>query len=158
MGTPLVGGPRKVTCRRIDTDRSLGFVASHDGYVSRFGVIHERELALMHEGTVVRGSDRFFRPDGAELERKAAVAVRFHLHPDIDLYRDDNGLLILAGDATDTWVFSCKGVEPVVEESIFFAAIAGACRSRQIVLHFKANEMQEVHWQLVRTNSILSRN
>jgi len=157
VGTPLVGGPRKVNCRRIDTDRMLGFVASHDGYVSRFGVIHERELALMHEGTVVRGTDRFFRPDGAPPDRAVAVAVRFHLHPDIELYRDDNGLLILAGDATDTWVFSCKGVEPVVEESIFFAAIAGACRSRQIVLHFKANEVSEIHWQLVRTHSILSR-
>jgi len=157
VGTPLVGGPRKVSCRRIDTDRTLGFVASHDGYVSRFGLVHERELALMHEGTVVRGSDRFFRPDGAGLERAVTVAVRFHLHPDINLYRDENGLLILAGEATDTWVFSCKGVEPVVEESIFFATIAGACRSRQIVLHFKANEMQEAHWQLVRTHSILSR-
>jgi len=157
VGTPLVGGPRKVECRRIDSDRSLGFVASHDGYVSRFGISHERELVLMHEGTVVRGADRFLRPGGSAPDQRVAVAVRFHLHPDIEIYRDDNGLLILAGEATDTWVFSCKGVEPVVEESIFFATIAGPRRSRQIVLHFSANEMPEVRWQLVRTHSILSR-
>src|SRR5690606_13769566 len=35
VGTPLVGGPRNVECRRIDTASSQGFVASHDGYVSR---------------------------------------------------------------------------------------------------------------------------
>ncbi|WEX11765.1 heparinase II/III family protein [Chelativorans sp. AA-79] len=157
VGTPLVGGPRKVTCRRMDSDGRLGFIASHDGYVSRFGLLHEREFTLMQEGTMVRGSDRFLRPGGAPPEQATAVAVRFHLHPDIELYRDEAGLLILAGESTDTWVFTCEDVEPVVEESIFFAAIAGPSRSRQIVLHFKANALPEVRWQLVRTHSILSR-
>jgi uncharacterized heparinase superfamily protein len=157
VGTPLVGGPRKVECRRIDGTGSQGFVASHDGYLSRFGLIHERELSISQEGTMVRGADRFLRPGGGAPEQAAMVAVRFHLHPDIELYRDDGGLLILAGDATDTWVFSCRGADPVVEESIFFAALAGPCRSRQIVLHFDARELPEVRWQLVRTHSILSR-
>jgi uncharacterized heparinase superfamily protein len=146
-----------VECRRIDGTGSQGFVASHDGYLSRFGLIHERELSISQEGTMVRGADRFLRPGGGAPEQAAMVAVRFHLHPDIELYRDDGGLLILAGDATDTWVFSCRGADPVVEESIFFAALAGPCRSRQIVLHFDARELPEVRWQLVRTHSILSR-
>src|SRR5690606_22334843 len=84
VGTPLVGGPRKVTCRRIDTDRVLGFVASHDGYVSRFGVIHERELELMHDGNLLRGSD-VFRASGETSPPAASVAIRFHVHPDIGL-------------------------------------------------------------------------
>ncbi|MCT8988751.1 heparinase II/III family protein [Chelativorans sp. SCAU2101] len=154
VGTPLIGGPRKVTCERIDSTGKLGFVASHDGYVPRFGIVHERELVLMQEGTMVRGTDRFRRPDGRR-PNGAAIAVRFHLHPDIDLYRDNEGLLILSGDATDTWVFTCREVQPVVEESIFFAAVAGPCRSRQIVLHLDAADLQEIHWQLVRTHSIL---
>ncbi|WP_309082701.1 heparinase II/III family protein [Chelativorans sp.] len=157
VGTPLVGGPRKVECRRVDSAGVQAFVARHDGYVSRFGIVHERELALMQEGTIVRGLDRFLAPGGAPPERSVAIAVRFHIHPDIELYRDEHGLLILAGDATDTWVFSCSDVEPVVEESIFFAAIAGPCRSRQIVLHFNAAERHEVRWQLARTHSILTR-
>ena len=154
VGTPLIGGPRKATCERIDSAGKLGFVASHDGYVPRFGLVHERELVLMQEGTMVLGIDRFRRPDNRPA-RGAAIAIRFHLHPDIDLYRDNEGLLILSGDATDTWVFTCREVQPVVEESIFFAAVAGPCRSRQIVLHFDAADLQEIHWQLVRTHSIL---
>lgn len=154
IGTPLIGGPRKVECRRVDLPGKLGFVASHDGYVPRFGLVHERELVLMQDGTILRGADRFFRPGGEPADQPVAVAVRFHLHPDIELYRDDEGLLILSGNATDTWVFSADGVVPVVEESIFFAAIAGPCRSRQIVLHFKARELQEVQWQLIRTNRV----
>lgn len=157
VGTPLVGGPRNVECRRIDTASSQGFVASHDGYVSRFGIIHERELVLMRDGRTISGSDRFFRPGGEQPNRSADIAVRFHIHPDIELYRDDEGLLILAGDATDTWVFSCTGAEPVVEESIFFAAVAGPCRSRQIVLHFDAAALSEVQWQFVLTYSMRER-
>lgn len=155
IGTPLVTGPTKVQRQRLDSPGTKGFLASHDGYVSRFGLIHERELVLLEEGIRLRGMDRFYQPDGTQPQRACAAAVRFHVHPDIELYRDDEGLLILAGSGTDTWVFTCEEVQPVVEESIFFAAVAGACRSRQIVLHFDVTQVQEVNWQFVRTHSIL---
>jgi len=155
VGTPLVGGPRKVECERLDNDGVHAFVASHDGYVSRFGLVHERELALLQKGALLQGVDRFHLPDGTPAARGSShsIAVRFHIHPDIELFKDDEGRLILAGEATDTWVFTSEGVEPVVEESIFFAAIAGPTRSRQIVLHFKAAECPEIRWQFLKTNS-----
>ncbi len=158
IGTPLISGPRKVERRRTDTPDTQAFAASHDGYVQRFGLLHERELALSQDGALLEGLDRFQAANGYSAGQPCAVAVRFHIHPDIELYRDDQGLLILAGEGTDTWVFSCDDVEPVVEESIFFAAVAGPCRSRQIVLHFSAPELPEVRWQFLRTHSIAERN
>ncbi|WP_173934060.1 heparinase II/III family protein [Chelativorans sp. Marseille-P2723] len=153
VGTPLVSGPRQVECRREDAADAQGFVASHDGYVTRFGLIHERKLTLTQGGALLQGVDRFIQPPDSPPARPASAAIRFHIHPDIQVYRDDAGMLILAGDVTDTWVFSCSGVEPVVEESIFFAAVAGPCRSRQIVLHFRTSDRAEVNWQLSRTHS-----
>ncbi|WP_274423865.1 heparinase II/III family protein [Chelativorans sp. YIM 93263] len=151
IGTPLVKGPRSVACRRIDDAGMLGFIASHDGYADRFGLIHERRLTLSPDGLRIDGVDRFHRPDGSAPEQSAVVALRFHIHPDIELYRDDEGMLYLAGEGTDTWSFSCDGLEPVVEESIFFAAVAGPCRSRQIVLHLNAVERTQVPWRLTCT-------
>lgn len=158
IGTPLVGGARNVACRRIDDGGVQGFVASHDGYADRFALVHERTVSLSPDGALINGADRFHRPDGNAPDQNAAIAVRFHVHPDIELYRDDEGMLFLAGEGTDTWSFSCNEVEPVVEESIFFAAVAGPCRSRQIVLHFNAHDLPKASWRLACTYRSMARN
>ncbi|WP_048644816.1 heparinase II/III family protein [Nitratireductor soli] len=156
IGTPLLSGPRRVECRRDDGDGVHRFIASHDGYVARFGLVHERELALSQGGTLLEGTDRMCRPDGSRATAVGgdAVAIRFHVHPDIDIYRDPEGRLILTGEATDTWLFTAEEAEPAVEESIFFAGLGGPRKSRQIVLHAAASQQPEIHWQFRRTHAI----
>ena len=156
IGTPLISGPQNVTCQRIEKQGAQGFVASHDGYAARFNFIHQRRVVLENEGNLLRGQD-IFRPAGEQKPAPAEITIRFHLHPDIALYQSEEGLLILVGEKTDTWVFAAAGVEPVVEESIFFASLAGPARSRQIVLNFNTDQRTEVSWQFLRTSTILSR-
>ena len=78
------------------------------------------------------------------------VAIRFHVHPEINLFTDKEDRLVLTANGTDAWAFSAS-VEPMVEDSIFFAGLSGPRKSRQIVLAFKASEVQEVRWQMTRT-------
>ncbi|PBB37046.1 heparinase II/III family protein [Mesorhizobium sp. WSM3868] len=152
LGSPLIGGPQLVPCKRIDQKGVQGFVARHDGYAARFGLLHERELKLAENGNVLTGRDRFLRPGGAAIRNNGRdfVTVRFHTHPDIGLLHDEQGRLTLAASQGDTWVFTCAEVAPEIEESIYFAGLGGPRRSRQIVLAFKASEIAEVHWQLTR--------
>ena len=152
IGTPLIGGPARVESRRIDDTGRQGFVAGHDGYVRRFGILHERELTLSADGDVLAGRDRFLRPDGGPVRNDGRdfVAVRFHVHPDTELLRDNRDRLVLTAEGAETWVFACEDVAPEVEESIFFAGLGGPRRSRQIVLAFKASELPEVHWRFDR--------
>jgi uncharacterized heparinase superfamily protein len=152
-GSPLIGGPRNVRCARRDGTDSQGFIASHDGYVSRFGLFHERELTLSEAGAVLSGVDRFVRQGGATARNNGRdfVVVRFHTHPDVELFRDEQEQLVLTAPHADRWVLSCREVVPEVEESIYFAGLGGPRRSRQIVLSFKASEVREVHWQFLRT-------
>jgi uncharacterized heparinase superfamily protein len=151
IGAPLTGGPRHVPCRRLDDDGRQGFVARHDGYAQRFGILHERELVLSAGGNLLTGRDRFPAAGGGPIRDggRDHVAVRFHLHPDVSLFRNPRGHLVLTAEGSDTWVFSAD-IEPQVEESIYFAGLAGPRRTRQIVLAFKASEIAEVHWQLLR--------
>ncbi len=152
-GTPLIGGPRHVACRRIDDHGRQGFVARHDGYAQRFDIVHERELTLSGDGDVLTGRDRFLRADGGTTRNNGRdfVTVRFHLHPDINLYRDDQGRLVLTAPDAQSWRFTCAEVAPDVEESIYFAGLGGPRRSRQIVLPFKASEVPEVRWLFMRS-------
>jgi uncharacterized heparinase superfamily protein len=158
LGTPLVAGPRQVRSRRLDTGAKAtavqGFVASHDGYLSRFGLFHERQMTLEHEGNLLRGSDRFLRPGGAG-PGSDQVAIRFHLHPEIELHDEGHRVVLTARDG-ENWSFSCAAVAPEVEDSIFFAGVAGPVRTRQIVLHYEARAFPELSWQFERNPRIAS--
>ena len=153
LGAPLHSGPTKVPCRRRDEAGKQGFSASHNGYVGRFGIFHEREIVLSNEGSVIDGTDRFFRTGGQPIRDNGRdlVAIRFHLHPEVELYYDSADRLVLGARDADYWVFSCDDVKPQIEESIFFAAIAGPRRTRQIVLAFNASESGEIIWRFTRT-------
>ena len=104
-------------------------------------------------GNELTGIDRFSLAGGktARNNGRDFVAIRFHVHPDINLFTDEEDRLVLTATGTDAWVFTASGVEPMVEDSIFFAGLGGPRKSRQIVLAFKASEVQEVRWQLTRT-------
>lgn len=148
IGAPLVDGPHEVRCDRLDQQGSQGFIAGHDGYVRRFGIYHERRLTLSAEGDSLAGVDRFI-PQGGPSQAEDSVMIRFHLHPDVELFRDSKGRLVLAPPQADRWFFSTN-IPPRVEESIFFSALGGPRRSRQIVLAFRASEVPEVQWQFHR--------
>ena len=152
LGTPLVAGPGRVICDRRDDNGVQSFRATHDGYHSRYGLIHERALALSHDGSVVEGRDRFARPGGAVVRAGGdRVTIRFHLHPDIRLYRDEADRFVLTGQGADTWVFTCSPDEAAAEESLYFAGIAGPRKTFQLVISFKASETPEATWRLTRT-------
>ena len=153
IGSTLVSGPRKVQSKRTDRPGSQGFVASHDGYVARFGLFHEREMTLAQDGRVIDGTDRFFLAGGSAPSRSSAdhVSIRFHLHPDTALFLDQTDRLVIGGMNGEAWVFACDGVTPKIEDSIFFAGVAGPRRSRQIVLSFRASEVPDVQWRFTRT-------
>jgi uncharacterized heparinase superfamily protein len=157
VGTAMVDGPRRVECERIEHGGHQGFVARHDGYLSRFGLIHERQLMLSDDGGTLNGADRFFTADGRPASGRVAdfIALRFHLHPDTRLHRDEEGRMLIAAARGGEWAFSCSGVEPEVEDSIFFAGLAGPQRSRQILLSFRASEIPEIAWRLTRTRAVL---
>ena len=148
IGAPLVDGPRSVRSERLDRSGNQGFVAGHDGYVSRFGLYHERKLGLTSDGDSIAGVDRFIR-QGTPLSEREDIAIRFHVHPDVELFRDNKGRLVLAAPQADRWFFSCS-LTPRIEELIFFAALGGPRRSRQIVFAFTVSEHAEVRWQFQR--------
>lgn len=152
IGTPIIAGPTNVQRNRVEDTGRQGFVASHDGYVRLFGIYHERRIVLSHNGSVIQGMDHFYRGDSKPLKANGRdnIAVRFHIHPSVDISLDENGLIILSADQDDTWAFSCFEIAPQLEDSIFFAGFRGPVTSKQIVLSFPASELPEVNWQFSR--------
>jgi uncharacterized heparinase superfamily protein len=152
----IINGPGKVPYERSEDNGTVSVKASHDGYLRRFGAIHERVLALSADGNSLMGIDRVSRPDGKSLIKagKDAVAIRFHLHPSVSAARDVNGRSVhLACSRGENWLFECIDAEPVLEESVFFAVASGSRRTAQIVLYAQASKTPEIRWIFSRRNT-----
>lgn len=153
LGPLIVGGVRDVTTRMEDgEDGSRSFTAVHDGYLDRCGLYHERSLWLSGDGLTVRGCDRFFQRSGeapGENEKREAVA-RFHVHPRVSVEYGESGAVRLLLPKGETWTFACRDAPPEIQDDIFFAEIAGPCRSRQIAVVFQVGATPAVRWSLSR--------
>nr|WP_099867186.1 heparinase II/III family protein [Pararhizobium haloflavum] len=153
LGPIIVGGIRSVTSQRIDSDEGAqGFSARHDGYLSRFGLIHEREIRLNAEGDRITGRDRLLRTGDKDpkAEDASLAIVRFHIHPKISVGQTSDGAILLTAADGEKWLFSSIDARPAIEESIFLADLTGPRKTRQITLSFTVGSCPEIQWQLIR--------
>jgi uncharacterized heparinase superfamily protein len=93
--------------------------ASHDGYASRFGLLHERVLMLRDTGAELHGEDLLV-PVGRKGQRgKIGYAIRFHLAPHIaaTLSQDGRGARLALPDG-GYWQFRLGGDDENIEVSI----------------------------------------
>lgn len=94
--------------------------ASHNGYVSRFGLTHQRILILRDDGTELRGEDLLVPAGKKGKNGKVSFAIRFHIGPGVDarLSEDGQGVGLALPDGT-YWQFRAAGGQVSVEESIW---------------------------------------
>lgn len=153
LGPIVTGGISKVTVSRTETPGEPDVVsARHDGYVESFGLVHERELLIDAQGRVIRGRDRLLGQDGAEPKpNNDAIAVaRFHVHPSVTLRQHGVHEIYLSAPDGETWLFTCRDGEAVIEEDIFLADPSGIRKSFQIAVTFAAATQPEIQWLLSR--------
>jgi uncharacterized heparinase superfamily protein len=146
----ILGGPREVKVARGATGSSLSLALSHDGYVQEFGLVHERSLALTHDGAQLFGEDRLVaaRPGASPRD----FLLRFHLHPDahVALSADGSAALIQSGGVR----LEFEASAPVsIEESVFFAGAGAALRCSQLVVDGRGLEAtQQLRWSFTRVD------
>ncbi|MCA1242788.1 heparinase II/III family protein [Stappia stellulata] len=150
LGAPIVAGPTQVPVTRDDGPDGLRVIASHNGYQESHRLLHERELTLATDGSVLDGIDRFM-PTGKAV-RGDEFALRFHLHPALkaSTVRAGTAVLIVAPDG-EAWEFVAPGCETVIEESIYLSDSYGHRRSEQIVVYGRVAHRREAAWQFRRT-------
>lgn len=149
----ILAGPSTVRCQRQESEGIELLHASHDGYERAFGFIHERQIGLSADGAVLIGSERLRdtgAPDSMGDRPRDAVAVRFHLHPSVEAFQEEDGSIGLRCASGEDWQFTCADIAPELEDSIFFANSDGARRTTQIALYFSALEKPELRWKMRR--------
>jgi uncharacterized heparinase superfamily protein len=155
-GSPMLGGPSKVTVTREDGPEGVVLRASHDGYADRFGILHERVLTLASDGNRLDGEDIFLAADGSAQLQTAQdeFTVRFHLHPTVKATRltDGHGVMLMMPNK-EVWTFSAREDRVELEDDVFLAAPEGPRKTAQIVIHGHARTASRVQWFLQQAQS-----
>ena len=147
LGDEIISGPREVHVERQVQSGKTRLILSHDGYRTRFGLVHERRLTLSADGLRLDGEDRL-KPV-ARKARTAPFAVRFHIHPSVQVYGvlEGRAALLDLPDGT-RWILSAQDEPIAIEESIFFAVPDGSRPSQQLVIYRSAEQAPAAAWSL----------
>ena len=142
----IVSGPRSVTVKRHSPgDGSTVLQMSHDGYLRRYGLVHERNLRLAGDGNLLEGMDRF---TGDALAPNLAFTVRFHLHHALSVHATEKrSALDLRLPDESVWRFEANGSVDL-EESVHLSDVFGSRATHQLVLKSDLTVAEPVKWRL----------
>ncbi len=154
-GAPITSGPSNVESYREAVPGGDVLTASHDGYLSRFGVIHRRVLMVSQDGTRLEGADSLSPAPGGRMKgSEADFALRFHLHPSVKASRlsDARGVMLVLPNR-DVWTFEAMDDKVDLEDSVFLAGNDGPRRTSQIVIRQDARHAATIRWSFVRSST-----
>jgi uncharacterized heparinase superfamily protein len=154
-GTPMIGGPRRITVEREEQPNGVMLRTSHDGYADTFNVLHQRVMLLANDGQRLDGEDTFIPAKGDTVPAgRDQFALRFHLHPSVRANRlSDGHSVMLQMPSKEVWTFNAYEDRVDVEESVFLAANDGPRRTVQLVIYGRARKVMRVQWTFVLTHA-----
>jgi uncharacterized heparinase superfamily protein len=158
QGSPIVSGPANVESFREAVTNGMMLTASHDGYLSKFGVIHQRVLMVAHDGTRLDGEDTLNPAPGGRIKGSDTdYALRFHLHPSVKASRlsDARGVMLVLPNR-DVWTFEALDDKVELEDSVFLAGNDGPRRTAQIVIKQDSRAASSIRWSFVRSSTSAS--
>jgi uncharacterized heparinase superfamily protein len=154
-GAPIVSGPSRVeNFREVIADGTV-LSTSHNGYASKFGLIHRRILVAANDGTRLDGEDTVTPAQGARLRGPGSdYVLRFHLHPAVKAspLSDGRGAMLVLPNR-EVWTFETLDDKVELEDSVFLAGNDGPRRTTQIVIRQDARQAASVRWSFVRSSA-----
>jgi uncharacterized heparinase superfamily protein len=128
-------GVAQVELARDETG-GVGLVeASHDGYVRRYGLVHQRQLTLSADGRELRGQDNLIAEGRRRKAQNLPFAIRFHLAPAVEVATTADGQgALLRVRGTAVWQFRCRGGRLSIEDSLWIDGEARPHETQQLVI------------------------
>jgi uncharacterized heparinase superfamily protein len=146
-------GVGEVELARDDTAGVGRVEASHDGYVRRFGLVHERRLNLSGDGRMLGGEDRLIQAGRRRRSEMVPFAIRFHLAPGVEVTSTADGQGALLRVKSAVWQFRCRGGQLAAEDSLWIDGEARPHGSLQLVVTGESPaEGMTISWELKRAS------
>ena len=119
---------------------------SHDGYITKYGLIHKRSIKYDIKNCDLFGEDTItykknFRENNFE--------IRFHLHPMAKVTKTVDKKIILIDIGVSGWKFSCENFIADVENGLFFGKKNSYEENKNIVIFGRTkSKIQKISWKI----------
>lgn len=150
-GAPGLAGPDNVTASLVEGEGCVRLIARHNGYLARFGLLHERQLTLERDGSALAGTDTLRPSHGTlRLPRDLPLAVHFHLPIEAGWRQDADGGIVIEPASGPSWRLTVVGARCAVETATDYAQSQGPASARQVVARAVTPGETTLSWRLER--------
>ncbi|WP_440697879.1 heparinase II/III family protein [Candidatus Pelagibacter sp. HIMB1709] len=120
--------------------------SSHDGYLNKFGLNHEREIEFYPEQLKFIGYDKVLRKSP---DKKIKFDIRFHLHPNSKVMKTQNNKFILIELEEEGWKFSCDNYDINIDNGLYFGNKNSYQENQNIFISGMNNENKQIiKWEI----------
>ena len=120
--------------------------ASHDGYLKKFGSIHEREIEFYPEQMKFIGFDKILRKYPS---KEIKFDIRFHLNPSSKVMKTQDKKSILIELDEEGWKFSCDKYDINIDNSLYLGNKNSIKENQNIFISGINNEKEQIiKWEI----------
>ncbi|MDB4118659.1 heparinase II/III-family protein [Candidatus Pelagibacter sp.] len=122
--------------------------ASHDGYLKKFGSIHNREIEFYPEQTKFIGTDKIIRNNK---DKNVKFDIRFHLDPGSKVMKTQDNKSILVELEDEGWKFSCDKFDISIDNGLYFGNKNSYKENHNICISGITHETEEIiRWEITK--------
>ena len=122
--------------------------ASHDGYLKKFGSIHNREIEFYPEQTKFVGTDKIIRNNK---DKNVKFDIRFHLDPSSKVMKTQDNKSILIELEDEGWKFSCDKFDISIDNGLYFGNKNSYKENHNIFISGITHEAEEIiRWEITK--------
>ena len=122
--------------------------AAHDGYLKKFGLIHEREIEFYPEQKKFVGFDKI---SNKSLIKNTKFDIRFHLHPNTKVMKTQDNRSILIELEDEGWKFTCNNFDINIDNGLYFGNKNSYKENRNIFISSITNMPDQViKWEITK--------
>jgi len=137
----------KVSKKNIVFEKNYWKISSsHDGYLNKFGLNHEREIEFYPEQSKFIGYDKILRKS---LSKEIKFDIRFHLNPNSKVMKTQNNKFILIELEDEGWKFSCDNYDINIDNGLYFGNKNSYQENQNIFVSGMNNENEQIiKWEI----------
>ena len=135
----------KIVNKNIVNEKKYWLIkASHNGFLKKFGILHERSLEYFVEKNKLIGTDKIISKNKSGLKK---YDIRFHMEPGVKLTKTLDNKTILIEIENSGWRFSTNCEIINIESGIYFGNKNLFSENQNICLSGKTKDIsQEIKW------------
>ena len=136
----------KISIKKINYEKNeWKIIASHDGYLKKYGLIYEREINFFPEKNRLVGIEKL---NSKKIIPNLKFDIRFHLDPSTKIMKTQDEKTILIELDSEGWKFICDDYTIDIDNGLYFGDKNTFVENQNIFISGITRENNAIRWEL----------